>query len=121
MIKHLKESIEDTVSYYWSEFIYSLKCIKYAYQRVVRGYDDRITWGFDGYFLAIIVPLKEFCENYLKDNERCAWNEKRVEIFKKTLVLIKNYEDKKDDWMNSGKAAEKLFGYVGKYIGWYWD
>ena len=113
--------IQDYLWDKWTDFTYFLRCILYAYQRVVRGYDDRIHWGFDGYFLAIIVPLKEFCENYLKDEERCSWNEKRVEIFKKTLVLIANYEKLEDDWRHSGEAAEKLFGYVGKHIGWYWD
>ena len=36
--------------------------IKYAYQRVVRGYDERILWGFDSYLEQIIPAIKEFCK-----------------------------------------------------------
>ena len=43
-----------------------IKEIKWAYQRVVRGYDDRIYWGMDEYFSQFIPAIKKFCENELE-------------------------------------------------------
>ena len=46
-----------------------LREIKWAYQRAVHGYDERIMWGFAGYLNDFIPPLKEFCEQELTDKE----------------------------------------------------
>jgi hypothetical protein len=50
------------------EFIDS---IKYAYQRVVRGYDDRIFWDFEEYLQYMIPVVKKFCEFSIKENIWC--------------------------------------------------
>lgn len=95
-----------------------LKTIKYAYQRVVRGYDDRIYWELDGYFDKFVDPIKKFCEEALKETA----DEKRIEIFSTTIRLIEEY--KKMDYVDNYKSnnqTEALWSYVGKNIRWYWD
>lgn len=70
-----------------------LNNVKWAYQRVVRGYDDRIHWGFDTYFIQIIPALEEFCINETEDEEINKLNQKRTKVFKKTLKLIEEYKN----------------------------
>lgn len=96
--------------------------IKYAYQRVIRGYDERVFWGFDTYFLAVVPALKEFCEIELSGTATKKLNPKRHEIFKHTLKLISDYNIMKDDdWFNVDNSTSKLLEYVGKHIGYFWD
>jgi hypothetical protein len=99
--------------------------IKWAYQRVVQGYDDRIFWQFDWYFHQIIQPLQEFCTNYLSQIERVLLNEERAKIYSKTLDLIdalnETYTFAVYDHAKNSKAESELFEFVGKNIGWYWD
>lgn len=47
-----------------------LREVKYAYQRVRYGYDERIKWEFDSYFSQFIPPLKEFCNESKKQKVR---------------------------------------------------
>ena len=42
------------------------RAVKYVWQRAVRGYDEKIFWGFGGYFSTFAEPLKKFCEKELK-------------------------------------------------------
>lgn len=97
--------------------------IKWAWQRVVRGYDDRVFWGFDSYFITIIPALEEFCLNYLKldDGERARLNPERAEIFSQTIYLIQAFRSLEDKWPQSNDALDDLFGHVGKHLGYYWD
>jgi hypothetical protein len=92
--------------------------IKWAYQRVARGYDDRIYWGFDDYMFTMFDPLKYFCRDYLSDDERCRLNHERAEVFKETLRLIGEAEDSDNVWEDKSHAA---CAYIGSHIGWYWD
>lgn len=86
--------------------------IKWAYQRVVRGYDDRIMWGFDGYFEdTFIPPLKEFCEKQLFEVDPNL-NPARFEVYKETLRLIENGEE--------DIGFSRLIEYFGKHVGYYW-
>lgn len=94
--------------------------IKWAYQRVVRGYDDRVMWGFDSYFLAVIDPLREFCLEYAA-RDYAHLNEERLKIFYQTVMLIDEYKAVEDTWSQRDKALSNLFEHVGKNIGYYWD
>jgi len=105
--------------------------IKWAYQRVVRGYDERVMWQFDSYFIQIIPALKEFCINKLQDKQYIDLNEKRCKIYSKTLDLIEAYENPVEirkegaftvyDWTHDGEKLAELAEYFGKNIGYYWD
>lgn len=96
--------------------------IKYAYQRVVRGYDDRVFWGFDSYFLQVVPALKEFCEQELKGTATLELNPERYKIFTHTLELIKEYENMTDeDWWKVDNQINRLLGFVGNNIGYFWD
>lgn len=99
----------------------NIRQIKWAWQRVVRGYDDRVKWGFDGYFLQVIPALKEFCEEYLQNTELVNLNTKRAGIFKKTIELIEVWENQtyKEEW--EGKKQNALLAYIGKRSVYYWD
>jgi len=99
-----------------------LREIKWAYQRIRYGYDDTIKWGFSDYFNQCIKPLKEFCEEELKNIYECKGNEKRKEIFEETLKRIKAFQNMKvGDSYKEVNQESLLWEYVGKNIGWYWN
>lgn len=93
--------------------------IKWAYQRVFHYYDDTIKWSFAGYFQNFIKPLKEFCEDELKEILVCPENEERIEVFKETLRLIGQYEEREDTFYPETESA--LWKYVGDKLSWYWN
>ena len=96
--------------------------IKYAYQRVIRGFDDRIYWEFDSYFSQFIPPLKQFCETELKNTENMEYNPLRKEVFMETLKLIKNFEEiEYKAFYEEINPINKLWSYFGKNIGYYWN
>jgi len=95
--------------------------IKWAYQRVVKGYDDRIYWGFDSVIYNIQEPLKKFCLNYLEDKKHSRLNPERTAVFKQTLFLIEQIENEEYQDMFNNKALGNLAKYFGENIGWYWD
>ena len=66
--------------------------IKYAYQRVRYGYDERLLGDIEGYFHQFIKPIKEFCEEQLILERHQETDEKRIEIFSTTLDLICKYD-----------------------------
>ncbi len=98
-----------------------LREIKYAYQRVKYGYDERIKWEFDSYFNQFIPPLKEFCEYELRQKE-IKYNSKREDVFKETLKRIHNWEimDYLNQYARPNQVTD-LWEYVGKHITWYWN
>jgi Golgi nucleoside diphosphatase len=91
--------------------------LKFAYQRVVRGYDDTIKWGFSTYFRQFIKPLKEFCEDEL--THISLENDESIEVFKETLRLIKQYEERQDTY--NPETEEALWRYVGDKLMFYWN
>src|SRR3990167_313331 len=92
--------------------------IKYAYQRIVRGYDDRIKWSFCDYFNQFLPPLKEFCKHELKD----CYDGKRKEIFTTTLDLIHDYEVMPyENYYKEPNEETKLLEYIGKNLGYFWN
>ena len=95
-----------------------IKEIKYAYQRVVRGYDDRIYWDMGAYFSQFIPAIKEFCEH---ESECCDKyvNENRFKVYKETLKLIKKVD--KSSYENIDKNIQSFWKYFGENIGYYWN
>jgi len=95
---------------------YKLQKIKWAYQRVMRNYDDRVFWGFDSEFLTYLKPIRQFCNQELKeDYMQMEENKNRKEIFLKTLDLLGNLElDKKN-------STPKFWEHFGKNIEFFWD
>lgn len=97
-----------------------LNQIKWAWQRVVRGYDDRVMWGLDAYFLAILDPLYEFCMEWAS-RDYAELNPEKLEVFANTVALIDDYREDQDTWRVSNEKCAILFEYVGKHINYYWD
>ena len=97
--------------------------IKYAYQRVVRGYDETLMWDLDTYFEQIVPPLKAWCEERVADKEFCRLNPKHAAVFTETLRLIAEYEKMtpEQEMDIAQSPAEKLFEFVGRNLRGYWD
>ena len=95
---------------------YTLQKIKWAYQRVMRNYDDRVFWGFDSEFLTYLKPIRQFCNQELKeDYMQMEENKNRKEILLKTLDLLGSLElDKKN-------STPKFWEHFGKNIEFFWD
>lgn len=100
-----------------------LREIRWAYQRAIRGWDETALWGLDSHFeRTVIPPLKQFCQGYMElDAERHRLNPERTEVCKKTLELIKNYENETYEEMFNGTKVKELAVYFAKNIGYYWD
>lgn len=95
--------------------------IKWAYQRVVRGYDDRIHWGFDEYLEQIIPAIKLFCEEEL-NADYSMLNKKREKVFKKMLKLIDDhYKMDAKEYYSDNNPSDKLWKYFGANIGYFWN
>ena len=104
--------------------------IKWAWQRVVRGWDDTAMWQLDSHFIDVVIPpLKQFLHNKFLD-DGCGIpdeNKERYEIYFKTFELIKAYERAEDwtqdDWsfQKEDTALKALVMYFAENIGWYWD
>lgn len=64
IITFLEEVVWWNIDFYLDKFIYNPKReIKYAWQRVFRGWDDTACWGIDDYFLLNFTEiLKRFKE-----------------------------------------------------------
>jgi len=121
--------------------------VKWAWQRVFKGYDDRATWGIDSY-LADLIPklaseLKENnigtpfdmwdgmvpvdnCFNYSEEDDKVAETKWR-EILEKIAEGFKSYSeldvfDKDNPEFEIFKAKfEEGFDLFRKYFGHLWD
>jgi hypothetical protein len=64
MINKLKNKIINLYNYIFYCIPYKIKDfryeVKWAYQRVFRGFDDRAFWGLDSYLTEIILPVLKF-------------------------------------------------------------
>ena len=92
--------------------------IKWAYQRVVRGYDDRIYWDMGAYFSQFIPAIKEFCEHELEYCDKYV-NKNRFKVYKETLKLIKKVD--KSSYENIDKNIQSFWKYFGENIGYFWN
>ena len=97
--------------------------IRWAIQRVKRGWDDTALWGLDCHFEeTVIPPLKMFCEQWLEqENEIHRLNPERTRVYKETLSLIKKYEDQSYEDMLNGTNVKGIAKYFSENIGYYWD
>lgn len=102
--------------------------IKWAHQRVVRGWDDTALWNVDSHFVEVVIPpLKILCKNSLDELFDCEQNKKREEVLAMTIMLIENYELAQDymadDWSfeREDEALTALATFFGKNIRYYWD
>lgn len=97
--------------------------IKWAYQRVIRGYDDRVCWNLDVYFLNVIPAVKQFCIEELKNTATKDLNPKRYEIYTETLRRIDIWEKSENDktYHHNDIEAANLLEYIGENIGYFWD
>lgn len=102
--------------------MYLLRKIKWAYQRVTRGYDDTIYWGFNGYFCQFIPAIELFCKNYLSDKEHSKLNPGRVKIYKHMISLIESFRKHNyNDQFEYPNSESRMWEYFGKNIGAFWD
>ena len=98
--------------------------IKWAWQRVVRGYDDRIFWEFDSYFNQFIPAVKDFCESEISemDEEYKKLNPQRYGVYTKTLELANEVENAPlDDFYKEPNTTTTFWEYFGKNITIYWN
>ena len=96
--------------------------IKWAWQRVFKGYDDTVFWDLDVYFLRIIPALKKWCEKELQGTATLELNPNRHEVFTETIRLIEDWENMPYENMFSNENEEnRLLEYLGKNIGFFWD
>ena len=100
-----------------------LREIKWAWQRVVKGYDDRIYWEFDSYLSWMMIPaLKIFCEEKLADKEHCKWNPIKEGIYQEMLRLISDFQEMDyQDQFKDENAESKMYEYFGKFISYFWN
>lgn len=89
--------------------------IVYPYQRVTKGYDNRINWGYDSWFINILPELRKFCvdsTDYLPQE----LNKSKLKKLSRTIVLIDKYNESNDD-----HDLVRLSTHFGKNILIYWD
>jgi len=99
-----------------------LRELKWAYQRVFKGYDDRVFWDLDVYFLRIIPALKIWCKEELKGTATIELNPSRHEVFTETIRLIEDWEKMSvTEQFNNVNQESRLLEYIGKNIGYFWD
>jgi len=96
--------------------------IKWAWQRVFRGYDDRIFWEFDSYFHQFIPAIEKFCVDTLLDKNFVKFNPEKIEIFTEVLSKINDYRamDTTDEYKHPNQTS-KLWSYFGEHISYFWD
>ncbi|MBI4029163.1 MAG: hypothetical protein HY376_02250 [Candidatus Blackburnbacteria bacterium] len=96
--------------------------IKWAYQRVVRGYDDRVMWGLESYFAQVIPVIEKFCLENLANKHFVRLNPDRQIIFEKTLELLKEYQNMNpEDFFRHPNQESRLWSYIGENVGYFWD
>jgi hypothetical protein len=93
--------------------------VRWAFQRMFRGYDDTFMWDMEGYFSYTFVPaIKKFCQNKL---EYCI-DEKFISRYKEMLVKIEAYEKSQLlENYGSDEPEDEMWSYFGQNIGFFWD
>lgn len=122
--------------------------LKWAWQRVFRGWDDRAAWSADYYFAKMISEVIGHLKNHhhgypcILENENSAFPESEsqvfavldekeknnfekkdkewVEILEKIETGFKNYTDQKYEWIEP-EGFEEAFDLFRKYFGNLWD
>lgn len=95
--------------------------IKFAFQRMLRGYDNSFMWGMDRYLEQYFIPAIEiFCKDKLKEET----DEKRTEIYSTMLKLIDDWKKQDngiDDQFEIENTSSKMWSHFGNNIGYFWD
>jgi len=98
--------------------------IKFAWLRAFKGIDYKIRdgWGLEDYLYKIVPELKLFIERQLKDKAYIKSNYRRGQIYRRTLRKIEDFEKitQREEMLNESQAT-RLFEYIGKHHGWFWD
>lgn len=100
-----------------------MKQIKWAWQRMTRGYDDRIMWGFDDYLWGIVKPSlhkflidRKFDKGFIEHNpEKAKTDDEMLDLLNKAIAS--GYSDQ-FDYPNS---QSKFWEYFGKHIANFWN
>lgn len=93
--------------------------VRWAFQRVFRGHDERVMWGLNSYLNDIIPDIKKFCHDELADTATRELNQARFVIFTETLRLIAECENAVYHEVPSPESL--LWEYIGKNVGYFWD
>lgn len=75
----------------WARFKHSISCLRWSWQRIVRGYADSDVWDMDYYLQKLIPDMLQ----YLKDNHSGS-----------PAFLGKNYTNEDGVWVNDTCHAE---------------
>lgn len=95
--------------------------VKWAYQRVVRGYDDRIFWGFDDHFaVTFIPPLKVFCAMNLAVMNKHL-NQKRWIALDNMISAILAYERESYEDKYNGVGLQRILDLFARDHRHFWD
>lgn len=100
-----------------------INTLKFAWQRVFRGYDDTFMWGMDEYLNYYFMPaIKEFCIKRLKETI----DEKFIKVYKEMLEKITAWEEagkdpKCSDFYNYPNKNSEMWSYFGNNITYFWD
>ena len=96
--------------------------VKWAYQRIKYGYDDRIMWGLSDYFNQAIPAIEEFCLENLDNVEFMRLNPDRLRIFSETIRLIQEFRAMKhEEYFMYPNQESRLWAYIGENVGYFWD
>lgn len=90
--------------------------IKWAFQRMFRGYDDRAYWGLDTYIAGIVIPTLKYIKEkkngipYIKEVEN--FDEKEWDKILDKIMLAMTYILNDEGYKYDDKIEEglKLFG-----------
>jgi len=136
-LKELREDIrDDIVHFYRHRIVWPMKLlIKYPWQRVTRGFDDRALWGVDEYLTDHIekVLLSYWAHDragHPADRDEKTWNHQLLELHRswEALRLLKHNEhtlfsleeaDKEQEFYESTKR--KAFDQLYEHFERLWD
>ena len=90
---------------------------------MVRGYDDRIMWGFDDYLFNIIRPsLHKFLITRQSDKNFRLWNPEKAKTDDEMLDLLNKFiADQYSTQFEYPNAQSNFWEYFGKHISNFWD
>lgn len=114
---------------YWKlEVVFT--SIKYAYQRVVRGYDDTAKWDLSTYLTSITIPvLKDMIDNasgHPHELTEQKWKDILSEIIAGFELMDKEWDDLEEDdyiknYKKNNKQIEKSLKLFAKWYRNLWD
>ena len=102
--------------------------IKWAWQRVFRGYDDTAYWDLCEYIMCIALPVLQYIKKeqgglpYDKEKKRVLTQEEWDNILDKMIAAFTLYEESLtihgmiDDTLETEEAKQKGFELFGKWL-----